>query len=54
MVAHLESIQTKCSELRKDPDCLDGVLRDGAICANSFASKTLCSAKVAIVFTRRT
>ena len=31
MIAHLESIQTKCSELREDPDCLDGVLCDGAI-----------------------
>jgi len=52
IIAHLEPIQTKYSQLRQDPDYLDGVLRDGAIAANSIASKTLDSAKVAMGFTR--
>jgi len=54
IIAHLEPIQTKYSQLRQDPDYLDGVLRDGAIAANSIASKTLDSAKVAMGFTRST
>ena len=54
IIAHLEPIQTKYFELREDPDYLDGVLRDGAITAESIASKTLDSAKVAMGFTRRT
>ena len=40
--------------LREDPECLHGVLRDGAIHANVFASQILDSAKVNMGFTRKT
>ena len=52
MIAHLEPIQTKCSELAEDPDYLDEVFLDGAISVNSFAPQTLDSAKVAMGFSR--
>ena len=46
-------VQTKYSELIEDPDCLDGVLRDGDVANDSIAPKTLDSTKVTMGFTRR-
>ena len=52
IIAHLEHIQTKYFVLRENLDYLDGLFYDGAIAANSIASKTLNFIKVAMGFAR--
>lgn len=53
VVAHLEPIQTKYNEVRRDSSYLNSVLKDGADAANEIASKTLVAARTAMGFTPR-
>jgi tryptophanyl-tRNA synthetase len=53
VVAHLEPIQTKYNEVRRDSSYLNSVLKDGADTANEIASKTLVAARTAMGFTPR-
>lgn len=51
VVAHLEPIQKRYSEVRQDDAFLNQVLREGADAANAIASKTLFATRVAMGFT---
>jgi tryptophanyl-tRNA synthetase len=51
VVAHLEPIQKRYAEVRKDDEYLNNVLRDGADAANAIASQTLHATRVAMGFT---
>jgi tryptophanyl-tRNA synthetase len=51
IVAHLEPIQKRYAEVRKDDEYLNNVLREGAEAANSIASRTLQATRVAMGFT---
>jgi tryptophanyl-tRNA synthetase len=51
IVAHLEPIQKRYQEVRKDEIYLNTVLREGADAANAIASKTLHATRVAMGFT---
>jgi tryptophanyl-tRNA synthetase len=50
VVAHLEPIQKRYHEVRKDDQYLEQVLRDGARDANEIASRTLLATRVAMGF----
>lgn len=50
VVAHLEPIQKRYSEVRQDELYLNGVLKDGAATARGIASQTLKAAQVAMGF----
>lgn len=54
IVAHLEPIQKKYEQVRKDEEYLAAVLQDGAEAANEIASKTLFATRVAMGFNAAT
>ena len=54
LVSHLEPIQKKYDEIMADRTTLDGILRDGALKANSVAQKTVDDVRDAMGFLKAT
>ena len=54
LVSHLRPIQEKYDEIMADRTTLDGILRDGALKANSVAQRTVDDVRDAMGFLKAT